>query len=105
MHQDCLIVAVVAQVFEEDAATEQRDLQRGEVNVGVEGTPSVCPYAVRYEGREEAIEVEEEEDGEDATYEQLNQEDPTDVSSAFETLAHLYTPIETGARVQRLWNN
>jgi hypothetical protein len=74
--QDCLIVAVVAQVLEEDAAAEQRDLQRGDVDVGLVGAPRVCAYAVGQEGREEAIEVEEEEDGEDAADEQFNEEDP-----------------------------
>jgi hypothetical protein len=74
--QDRLIVAVVAQVLEEDAAAEQRDLQRGDVDVGLVGAPCVCAYAVGQEGREEAVEVEEEEDGQDAADEQFNEEDP-----------------------------
>jgi hypothetical protein len=76
VHQDRLIVAVVAYVLEEDAPTERRDLQAGDVDVGVEVAPGVCADGVGYEGREQAVEVEEEEDGQDAADEQLNQEDP-----------------------------
>lgn len=74
--QDCLIVGVVANVLEEDAAAEGRDLEGGDVYVRVEGSPSVCTYAVGYDGCEQAVEVEEEEDGEDAADQQLNQEHP-----------------------------
>ena len=76
MHQYCLIVAMVAEVLEEEAAAEQRDLERGDVDVSVEGVPRVRAYAVSYYGCEEAVEVEEEEDGQDAADEQLNLEHP-----------------------------
>ena len=56
-------------------------MQRGDVDVGVEGAPSVCADTVGDEGREEAVEVEEEEDGQDAADEQLNQEDPAKIST------------------------
>lgn len=76
VHQDRLIVAMVADVFEEDAAAERGDLEGGDVDVGVEGTPCVCAYAVGYQSSEEAVGVEEEEDGQDAAYQQLDQEYP-----------------------------
>lgn len=42
MDQDCLVVGVVAYVFEKNAAAEGRDLQAGDVDVGVEVAPGVC---------------------------------------------------------------
>ena len=84
--QDGLVVAVVANVLEEDAAAEGRDLQAGDVDVGVEVAPGVGANGVGDEGGQQAVEVEEEEDGQDAADEQLNEEDP----------------IEAIARVQRL---
>lgn len=84
--QDCLVVAVVANVFEEDAAAERRDLQAGDVDVGVEVAPGVGANGVGDEGGQQAVEIEEEEDRQDAADEQLNEEDP----------------IEAIARVQRL---
>jgi len=80
MDQYSLIVAVVAEILEEDAAAQQGYLQRGDVDVGVEGAPGVCADAVGEEGREEAVEVEEEEDGQDAADEQLNQKHPGEIS-------------------------
>jgi hypothetical protein len=82
MHQYRLIVAVVTYVLEEETTAEQRDLERVDVDIRAECAPCVCAYAVGHEGREEAVEVEEEEDAEDAAYEQLNQEDPTIISEA-----------------------
>ena len=39
-------MAVVAYVFEEDAAAEWGDLEGGDVDVGVEGAPCVCADTV-----------------------------------------------------------
>lgn len=64
--QDGLVVAVVANVLEEDAAAEGRDLQAGDVDVGVEVAPGVGANGVGDEGGQQAVEVEEEEDGQDA---------------------------------------
>ena len=50
MDQDRLVMAVVAYVLEE-AAAQQRYLERGDVNVGVEGAPCVCADAIGYERR------------------------------------------------------
>lgn len=69
-------MAVVAYVLEEDAAAERRDLQAGDVDVGVEVAPGVGSDGVGYESGEQAVEVEEEEDGQNAADEQLNEEDP-----------------------------
>lgn len=69
-------MTMIANILEEEATAQQRDLERGDVDVGVEGAPSVCADTVGHEGREEAVEVEEEEDGQDAADEQLNQEHP-----------------------------
>ena len=81
MDQYRLIVAMVAYVLEEDTTAEGRDLQASNVDVGVEVAPCICADAVGYEGRKQAIEVEEEEDGQDAADEQLNQEDPAKIST------------------------
>jgi hypothetical protein len=62
MHQDRLIVAVVPDVLEEYAPAQQRDLESLDVDVGVEVVPRVGADSVRDKGREQAIEVEEEED-------------------------------------------
>jgi len=93
---------MIAQVLEENAAAEQGDLQRRDVDVGVEGAPGICADAVRHEGCEQAVEVEEEEDGEDAAYEQLNQEYPAEISNKYEACIQVRSPIEAVARVQRL---
>lgn len=79
--QDGLVVAVVAYVLEEDAAAERGDLQAGDVDVGVEVAPGVGADGVGDEGGEQAVEVEEEEDGQDAADEQLNKEHPAVVSN------------------------
>lgn len=68
MHQYRLIVGVVAYVLEEDAAAEGRDLEGGDIYVGVKGVPGIRAYAIGHEGCEEAVEVEEEKDGQDAAY-------------------------------------
>lgn len=106
MYQDCFVVAVVAYVLEEDAATEGRDLQAGDVDVGMEVAPCVCANGVGDQGCEEAIEVEEEEDGQDAADEQLNEEDPVIVntfpSGRPRTGARESRPIEAIAGIQWL---
>jgi hypothetical protein len=90
MYQDRLIVAMVAYILEEEPAAEQRDLERGDVDVRAKRAPCVCAYAVGDESREEAVEVEEEEDGQNAAYEEFNQEYPK--SSARE-----HTPYSNNA--------
>lgn len=76
MDQNCLVVCVVSYVLEEDAAAEGRDLQAGDVDVGVEVVPGVGANGIGDQSREQTVKVEEEEDGQDAADEQLNEEDP-----------------------------
>ena len=76
MQQNGLVVGVVAYVLEEDATAEGRDLQAGDVDVGMEVAPGVGADGVGHEGCEEAVEVEEEEDGQEAADEQFNEEHP-----------------------------
>lgn len=95
-------MAVIAYVLEEDAAAERRDLQAGDVDVGVEVAPGVRADGVGYEGRTQAVEVEEEEDGQDAADEQLNQEDPALSTQLCNQSQDIHAPIEATARVQRL---
>ena len=83
MYQDCLVVTMIAYVLEEEAAAEQRNLKGGDVDVGVKGAPCVCAYGIGDEGCEQAVEVEEEEDGQDTTYEQFNEEYPARVNMYF----------------------
>lgn len=56
-------MAVVANVFEENTATKERDLESLDVDVGTVGAPCVGADGVRHESGKEAIEVEEEKDG------------------------------------------
>ncbi len=77
MYKDSLIVGVVSNVFEEDATSEGRYLERSDVNVGMEGAPCVGAYGIGDEGAEQTVEVEEEEDSQDAANQQFNQKDPT----------------------------
>jgi hypothetical protein len=56
-------VAVVAHVLEEDATAEERDLYRLDVDVCAVGAPCVGADGVGNKRGEQAVEVEEEEDG------------------------------------------
>lgn len=84
---------MISYVLEEYATSQERDLKGLNVDVGVEGVPGVRSDAVGDNCREEAIEVEEEEDGsmrvlaeevqdrmghnsQDAANQQLNEEYP-----------------------------
>ena len=79
---------VISYVLEEEAAAEQRDLERGDVDVRAKRAPCVCAYAVGDECREEAVEVEEEEDGQDAAYEEFNQEYPKNSARDYTPYGH-----------------
>jgi hypothetical protein len=60
LYEDGFIFAVVSDALEEDAAGEQRYLERLYVNPDFELPPSICPDPVGNEGSEDAVEVEEE---------------------------------------------
>lgn len=62
--------------LEEYAAAKGRYLQRGDVDVGIESPPCVGTNAIGDQSRKQAIEVKEEEDGQNAAYEKLNQKHP-----------------------------
>lgn len=63
MHKYSFVVAMVPDVLKKDATSKERDLEGLDVNVCVPGMPCISANAVRDQSREEAIEVEEEEDG------------------------------------------
>lgn len=52
---------MVSNIFEKQPATQERYLQSLDVDVGVEGAPSIGSDSIGDEGRKKAIEVEEEE--------------------------------------------
>lgn len=114
-------MAVVANVLEEDATAEERDLQGLDVDVGAVCAPCVGPDGVRHKRREQAIEVEEEknsparvswcsdrarqDDLQDAAYQQLEQVHPEVVhvsSRGMEAYvsARVCAPIEAPRRDQ-----
>lgn len=96
---------MVAYFFEEDAAAQQRYLQRGDVDVCVEIVPGVGPYGISDQGCEETIEVEEEENGQDAAYEELNQVHPNRGQRLRFQGRRVCSPIEAITRVQGFRND
>lgn len=63
MYKYGLVVTVVTDVFEENAAAEERDLQGLNVDIGTVCTPCVGSDGIGHEGGKQAIEVEEEKYG------------------------------------------
>lgn len=80
IHQDRYIVCVVSYTFEEDPSSQQANLKGRDVDVGAIFVPRPGSNAVCYHRRKQSIEVEEEEEGENATDEDLNEEDPIECS-------------------------
>ena len=62
MNENGLVVCVVSYAFEEDAATEQRNLERLDIDVGMIVAPGVPAYAIGDERRKQTIKVAQEED-------------------------------------------
>lgn len=79
--EDGLVVSMVSDSLEKDSASEQRDLQSLDVDVHAVLVPGPCSNSVGNQGGEEAIEVEEEEEGQDAADDELDEEDPIEVMS------------------------
>jgi hypothetical protein len=67
---------MVADSLEEDATTKQGYLEGLDINIDTEFVPGVGTKAVGNEGCEQPVEVEEEEERQDATHEQLYEKDP-----------------------------
>src|SRR6201995_1647461 len=80
VHEHGDVVGVVANTLEEDPPAQEADLQGRYVDICAIFVPSVGADAVGYDGVEELVEVQEEEQGEDAADEQLNQEDPVEAA-------------------------
>lgn len=78
MHENGLIMPMVSYVLEKYATAEKRDLEGLDVDVRVILVPSVCPDPIGDKRRKETIEVEEEEDGQNAGNQQLNEEHPVE---------------------------
>jgi hypothetical protein len=57
LHQDGLVVAVVSEAREKDAAGEQGDLEGLDVDVDSVLMPCVCPYDPGNDGRKDSVEV------------------------------------------------
>lgn len=69
---------MIAYALEEDAAPEQADLEGRDVDVGAVLVPCPRSYGVRYDSGEEAVEVEQEEESEQATDQDINEVDPVE---------------------------
>lgn len=63
MDEDGLIVTMILDTFEEQTSAERRKLKRRDVNVDAKLVPCVCAYGVGKNSANEAIKVEEEEQG------------------------------------------
>lgn len=81
VHQHCHIVRMVPYSFEEYSSSKQTDLQRGYVDVGAVLVPCPCSDRIGDDGREEAIEVEQEEQGKDTADEDLYQVNPVETAA------------------------
>lgn len=94
---------MVSKSLEKDAASKQRYLKGLDINVDLELVPCVSSKAVGDKSCEQAIEVEEEEQRQDATNKQLYQKDP---AALFISLAGVYDlvyiPVKALARVEWL---
>jgi hypothetical protein len=63
LYKNGLIVTVIPNALKEDSPSQERDLQSLDIYVYTIFVPRPCSKAVGYEGCEEAIEVEQEEEG------------------------------------------
>jgi hypothetical protein len=63
MDQNSLIVAIITEPCEEYSPTKKRNLQCRDVDVQPVSMPRPSSQTVGYEGRKDAVEVEEEEEG------------------------------------------
>jgi hypothetical protein len=59
---NCLIMGMVSKVFEEDPPAEQGKLESLDIDVCMEGSPSVGPYGIGDDSREEPVQVTEKKD-------------------------------------------
>lgn len=82
MYEDSLVVRVISEILKKDATSEERNLKSLYVDVRSVCAPCVCSDGVGHEGTEQAVEVEEEEYGQDTTCQKLNEKDPETVSEA-----------------------
>lgn len=63
MDQHGLVFTLVMQAFEEQTTCQQRELKRLKINADTIAVPGIRSDAVRDKVSEEAIEIEEEQDG------------------------------------------
>lgn len=63
MDQHGLVFTLVTEAFEEQTACQQRELKRLKINADTIAVPGIRSDAVRHKVSEEAIEIEEEQDG------------------------------------------
>ena len=71
-----LVAGLVAEVFEENTACEERELNCLNVDIGLVPVPCVGPYEVGDAEAKDTIEEEEEEDNNDNNNRKLDEEDP-----------------------------
>ena len=80
VHEDSDIMSMVPDALEEDSASQQADLESSYVDVRPVPVPRPRANAVGYDGGEESVEVEQEEEAENAADQEFNQEDPVEGS-------------------------
>jgi len=80
MNVDSLVLAMVADVFEEYATSKEADLQGADIDVDPELVPCVQSNGVRNDRREEAVEVEEEPEHQYARSNEFNEPCPRSIS-------------------------
>jgi len=71
-----LVAGLVTEVFEEDSACEDGELDCFDVDVGFVSVPCVCADDVGDDKAEDSVEEEEEEDDDDDYNDEFEEEDP-----------------------------
>jgi len=80
VNKDSLVVTMVADGLEEEAASQERELERGDVDIGAVFVPGPGANRIRDDGGNSTVEVEEEEESQDAADNQVDEEEPIEAS-------------------------
>ena len=74
---DALVAGLVTEIFKEDSACEEGELDCFDMDVGAVSVPGVCTDDVGDDKAEDSVEEEEEEDDDDDDDDEFEEEDPT----------------------------
>lgn len=78
--KDGLVVTMVSDGLEEEAASQKRELERSDIDVGAVFVPGPGADCVRDDGGNSTVEVEEEEESQDAADNQVDEKEPVEAS-------------------------